>query len=461
MRRLPTEMPACCVFVVMSVAATAQPERGDCPMVVPVAQPVAEGAGAMKPRIEPGMYAASVETKGGPLPFHLLIERPLTDDRPAGIAAFLVNGPERQEIPVVEWQGDDLLMRIDYYDAVIRAKIGDDGASMQGQFERRRGAEQWVRMPFQARMAWSERARATAAHNMPERFRVRFAGEADEAVLLLRPAKDRAASGAVEGTFLTTTGDYRYLAGVGSGDWAGGSFEFTLSTFNGVHAFLFKAKQNSDNTLAGDFYSGPAGHTTWTATPDTEAALPDGFGMAEVGDDSAINDLTYTALDGSAVRLGDKAAGGGAAVRILYVMGSWCPNCKDATTALNGMLRTWGPRGLAVTGLAFEVTGDMTRDLKQVAIYRERSGADFPMLLAGTTNKQQRAIAFPVLKEIKAFPTLVFLDARSRVRAVYTGFSGPATGEAHAEMLARFDNVIRNLLDDPADIGDAMPRRGR
>ena len=61
---------------------------------------------------------------------------------------------------------------------------------------------------------------------------------------------------AVSGTFLAETGDHRFLAGQMQGD------ELYLSTFDGAHAFLYKAKVDSDGALAGDFWVGTAHHET-------------------------------------------------------------------------------------------------------------------------------------------------------------------------------------------------------
>jgi hypothetical protein len=55
----------------------------------------------------------------------------------------------------------------------------------------------------------------------------------------------------VTGTFLTTTGDYRFLEGTVSGN------QLYLSCFDGGHAFLFTAKIDDDKTLSdGKFFSG-------------------------------------------------------------------------------------------------------------------------------------------------------------------------------------------------------------
>ncbi len=73
----------------------------------------------------------------------------------------------------------------------------------------------------------------------------------------------------VTGTFLTSTGDDRFLAG---------SYErgrLRLSCFDGAHAFLFDARATGER-LAGTFHSGNAWTETWSATRDAEesAALP-------------------------------------------------------------------------------------------------------------------------------------------------------------------------------------------
>lgn len=62
------------------------------------------------------------------------------------------------------------------------------------------------------------------------------------------------------GTFLTETGDYRFLEGTVQGD------KLYLSCFDGAHAFLFQGKINADSSLSGAFYSGkptrPCGKAT-------------------------------------------------------------------------------------------------------------------------------------------------------------------------------------------------------
>ncbi|MFQ5448897.1 MAG: TlpA family protein disulfide reductase, partial [Saprospiraceae bacterium] len=69
------------------------------------------------------------------------------------------------------------------------------------------------------------------------------------------------------GTFMTETGDYRFLEGTVQGD------KMFLSTFDGSHAFLFEAKILKDDLLTGAFYSGKHYRTTWEAVRDDNFTL--------------------------------------------------------------------------------------------------------------------------------------------------------------------------------------------
>ena len=74
----------------------------------------------------------------------------------------------------------------------------------------------------------------------------------------------------VSGTFLTETGDYRFLDGNRSGD------SLYLSCFDGSHAFLFKANLISDS-IYGDFLSGKHWKGVWNGkvNPNFELTHPD------------------------------------------------------------------------------------------------------------------------------------------------------------------------------------------
>jgi hypothetical protein len=92
------------------------------------------------------------------------------------------------------------------------------------------------------------------------------------------------------------------------------------------------------------------------------------------------------------------------------------------------------------------VTGDRARDAEQVRRYAARHGVTWPLLVAGLADKDKATASLGLLDKVRAFPTTIFLDEKGQVRAVYTGFSGPATGAAYAEQHTEFVRVIEGLL---------------
>ena len=99
-------------------------------------------------------------------------------------------------------------------------------------------------------------------------------------------------------------------------------------------------------------------------------------------------------------------------------------------------------------GLAFELTGNQDSDSKQVRRYVERFDIDYPVLIAGISDKADASKRFPLLDRVRSYPTTLFVDSTGEVRAVYTGFSGPATGQAHTRLKSRFEKLIQQLLSE-------------
>lgn len=376
-------------------------------------------------------YRASLQSPGGALEFGLRFE----GEGPT-LAARVTNGPESISIPVVSRRDDALTLSFDYYDSVIEATLSADGRSIEGAWKKRRSLDDWSVMVFRA-VADDQPRPAEAFENregpLVGRWRAAFAGEEDEAVAVITSGGPSTALG----TFLTTTGDYRFLAG------STAEQSLTLSCFDGAHAFLFKAALQPDGTLKGDFWSGASFHTTWTARRDEQAALPDPFGLTTfTGSASALDALSYPDATGTPRSMKEFAG----SPRVIEIFGTWCPNCRDATELMVELERAYGPRGLRVVGLAFELTGDPRRDREQVALYAERHEVRHPILIGGTRDKSLAAKAFPVLDKLRAYPTFIFIDGSNTVRGVYTGFSGPATGEEHERLRRAFIERIESML---------------
>lgn len=275
---------------------------------------------------------------------------------------------------------------------------------------------------------------AGEAASFTGRWSVDFSSTDNPAVGVFTVDADQIAAG----TFLTPTGDYRYLAGRVDGDL------MRLSTFDGAHAFLFHARMQEDGTIEGDFWSGNWHHETWTAVRDDGAALPDAFGQTTVTG-VGVEELAFRDLEGAPTRVVELLDAGGAPARVLYLFGSWCPNCADAGAEMKRLKGKYGDR-LTVVGLAFELTEDFERSARQVGLYLERHEADWPVLIAGLSDKAKASAELPVLDRVRAYPTTVFLDADNQIVAVHTGFSGPATGEAYREQQKAFEGVVEGLI---------------
>ncbi len=384
-------------------------------------------------------WRAWLDSPGGELPFELEIRA--SGER---LDAFVINGPERLPVTRVERDGDRLALFIEHYDSRIDATLGAEGHRLDGRWRRTGVGGATTGLEFHAvaeqgrRFGEAQAAPdAAALAAVAGRWAVDFAAEDDPAVAVFESGPD----GTVRGTFLTTTGDYRYLAGSLDGD------RLRLSCFDGAHAFLFDARLGEDGTLAGDFWSRDTWHDTWTARKDPTAALPDPFELTRWVGERALDELAFPDLDGHPRSLGDPAFGGRA--RIIEIFGSWCPNCYDATRLFVELDREYRGRGLAVLGLAFEMTGDFERDAAQLRLYATHHGIGYPLLVAGTSDKTAASKAFPLIDRVRSYPTTIFLHGDGRVRAVHQGFAGPATGPAHHELRQRFETLVQELLAEP------------
>lgn len=363
--------------------------------------------------------------------------------------AHILNGEEVLSAPVETTDG---LTRIQFpqYDAVVT--MNADGT---GWYERTvRGG---IRSIIEVRSATLEglypgaRFHTDAAPTQPPgdarsgeqvtRWRVAFADSGPAELVLHTSTQGDAPDGPVEiarATVLTPTGDYRYLDGV-IDTRARNARTLRLSVFDGAHAFLLTGRFNAaDDTIEGHFYAGATFHETFTATrlkPGDATALPDPLSEATLK--PGVTKLHLTALDEPQYR--------GKAV-IIQIFGSWCPNCHDEAPVLADLYHRYHNDGLEILGLAYEHTGDDARSRRQVDRFRERYGITWEIIVAGTSDKSEAAATLPDLTAVKAFPTTIFVQRDGTVRAIHTGFAGPATGEAFEDLKHEFDGLVRECL---------------
>jgi thiol-disulfide isomerase/thioredoxin len=429
--------------------------------------PVVQWAGAQEGAPRLGPWRAWLDSPGGELPFGLDLHLRVRNGEFRWIAE-LVNGAEKIDIPVVVWDSDErtLILDMPHYDSRLTAKVSLDGTRLDGRWRKRKGLDRWSDMPFHAQFfepplvdgvdpdpliyvpaprflpvpSTPTRPVAPLKETLAQRWRMEFQSSKDYAVGLFQQGEQQE----VRGTILTTLGDYRFLAGRRDGT------RLRLSCFDGAHAFLFDAQLQDSGTLAGMFYSSDNWQESWTARADPDIALPDAFmqvQLAEGIDPNAplpLEGLRYLCTDGDEHSLAEKKLHG--QVTIISLFGSWCPNCNDEAALWAELHELYYDRGLRIIGLGFELTGEADRDLKQLKRFEERWQLKHPLLLAGTANKKDAQKAFPLIAQVKSYPTALFLDHTGRVRAIHSGFAGPATGPAGERLRERYVELIEDLL---------------
>ncbi|OKL40222.1 peroxiredoxin family protein [Pontibacter flavimaris] len=349
---------------------------------------------------------------------------------------YLVNGEERILVDDVEQRDDAVRIGLHIFDADLIAKVKGD--KMTGHFVKNDTPEPYA-MPFTAEHGKEHRFEAKPA---PATFD--FGGKWD-VVFAPRDGKPYKAIGVfaqqendATGTFMTETGDYRFLEGQVAGD------ELKLSTFDGNHAYLFTAKPASDSTLTGHFYAGLKGYESWTAkrNPDAKLAGADTLTFLKPGHDTL--SFTLPNLEGRQVSLSDDKYKG--KVVIVQLLASWCPNCMDSTNFLAPYFDQNKDRGLEIIGLGFERSTEFDKAAARLRKMRERLHVRYDLLVAGTADKEAAACLLPALNHVLSFPTTILIGRDGKVRKIYTGFSGPGTGRYYEEWVVDFNKTMDNLL---------------
>jgi thiol-disulfide isomerase/thioredoxin len=238
------------------------------------------------------------------------------------------------------------------------------------------------------------------------------------------------------GTFLTETGDYRYLEGNMYNN------KLFLSCFDGSHAFLFTADLNQD-TLKGTFYSGTHYSCDWQATPDADFQLPDPNELTFVVNENPLK-FKFNTLEGKEFSYPNEAFKN--KVTIIQIMGSWCPNCMDETHYFKELYAKYHDKGLEIILVGYEAGSDESEYTNKLKRFQERNQLPFTMLVGGAANKNKAASDFSMLNHIISFPTSIFVDKAGNIVNVHTGFNGPGTGQYYTDYILETEKLVQELL---------------
>ena len=364
-------------------------------------------------------------------------------DNPDSMHILIRNGEERIKLTDIDFgldratARDTLDIHFPIFDSYIDAKYEEDAI-----------AGRWIvnskvnyQIPFEAR--YSKPYRFFELNDPPSadisgKWKVQFEVETEspeDAIGIFNQNGNE-----LTGTFLTETGDYRYLEGTVSGNRA------FLSTFDGAHAFLFEAKILEDGTLSGIFRSGSHYKTYWNAVKDNNATIRDPYTLTYLkeGYDS-FGFSFYDPETKDKVSLSDPAFEG--KVKLIQILGTWCPNCYDETRFLVDYFEKNKMPDVKTVALAFERHADFGKANQAILRYKEKMNVVYPMLYAGVSDKEKASAALPMLNEVISYPTLIFIDRENKVRKIHTGFAGPATPD-YNQFVKEFDELIKELVGE-------------
>lgn len=235
------------------------------------------------------------------------------------------------------------------------------------------------------------------------------------------------------GTFLTETGDYRFLEGMVYGK------KIYLSAFDGAHAFLFTGKLMEDGSVSGTFKSGSQYQVDWQAVRTSGYQLSDPYTLTGFTKDNIT--FTFENTNGKEVSLEDEEFKG--KIKIISVMGTWCPNCMDETIFLKDYFAKHPDTNIVQMAIGFERYKDKARNLAALKRFSEKMNISYPVLYGGYYSKEESAKSLPFLEKVVSYPTILFVDQNNRIQKVYTGFNGPATPQYEA-----FSNEFENILSE-------------
>lgn len=347
--------------------------------------------------------------------------------------AYIQNAGEEILLDEIAITGDTVEMKLHVFDASLKAKI--EGDKLNGMFVKYYAPQ--ANIPFTATHNESYRFVADAAEAQPNfagKYQVTFKTDKETypSVGVFEQKGNR-----VTGSFLTTTGDYRYL----DGNVVDGKLK--LSAFDGNHAFLFVAGFEGDS-LKGDYYSGKSGHETWTAIRNENATMPDAESLTFLKPGFEKLEFSFPDLNGTKVSLNDERFKN--KVVILQIFGTWCPNCMDETKFLSPWYRANKDRGVEILGLAYERKDDFTYAKDRVEKMKSKFDVPYDFVIAGVNDKDKASQTLPALNKILAFPTTIFIGKDGKVKHIHTGFEGPGTGVYYERFQERFNQIVNDLL---------------
>lgn len=367
------------------------------------------------------------------LPFNLIVSK-----SSKGYSFNVENGEEMIELNQAEQKGDSLYVRFPFFNSLL-VFAADSKRSINGYWVNFNKGPNY-KIPFHSNKQRTERfsfaKKKVMDTSIDGKWEVTFEPNTNSAYPAVGIFKQEKGKSEVSGTFLTETGDYRFLEGNIVND------SVYLSCFDGSHAFLFKAAILGDS-LKGKFFSGKHWSSEWEGKRNENAALKSPEDLTYVVDNSAI-EFTLTDLEGKEFSFPNENYTD--KVTIIQIMGTWCPNCLDETIYYKELYAQYHHKGLEIISIAYEAGNTMEDYVASVTRLRNKLNLNFTFLIGGAAKKNLASEHFSMLNEIISFPTTIFIGRDGQVKRIHTGFNGPGTGDYYTEYVTNTNSLIENLL---------------
>lgn len=342
------------------------------------------------------------------LPFNFVVEDDLVT---------ITNGEEKVIIDSIVEVGDTTELYLPVFQTVF--KVHRDTKTWNGYWQKLDADD--YRMPFTASKGVEYRFNNVvwkSEISLPAKWEVTLRSGTDNE----KPAIGEfhvKPNGAATGTFLTETGDYRFLQGMFDGR------NLKLSGFDGTHAYFFDAVYDGQQ-LSGTHYSGKTYAQPWTAIPNDDFELRDPTQLTFIKDGYEGISFSLPTVNGEDFTFDGKSTNG---PTIIQIMGSWCPNCMDETRYFKQLHAKYADRGLNIIGITYEYSDELTE--AKPAIQKMIRDLDIPytIVYGGLANPESIATTLPMIENFMSYPTSIFIDSEGNVRRIHTGFSGPGTSE--------------------------------
>lgn len=382
-------------------------------------------------KLKLGSWIGELElNKEDKLPFNILVSK-----KKGNYSFSVLNDKELILLDAPVYKNDSVYVRFPYFDSELIFAVSSR-KSLNGYWVNYNKGKDY-KIPFSAHSVCKIKKDKTRKADIIEgKWEVTFepgTASAYPAVGIFEHNKNGTA-----GTFLTETGDYRFLQGRTIND------SIILSCFDGSHAFLFKASLKND-TLHGSFFSGTHWQSKWVGHRNDSVELKNPDELTYIVDKQVVEfelpDLNGETFSYPNDTLNNK-------VVIIQIMGTWCPNCLDETFFYKDLYKMYHDQGLEIISIGYEMGDGFDDYAAKISHLKNKMNLDFTFLVGGHANKALASEQFDMLNKVISFPTSIYIGRDGMVKRIHTGFNGPGTGEYYKEYVENTHSLIESLLAD-------------